>query len=52
GDFAGPLTVNHIGLVSFTYDCGSTEYPTVYTCIPSFIDWIYEQELTKYSNLF
>ncbi|KYQ49889.1 Trypsin-1 [Trachymyrmex zeteki] len=44
GDSGGPLTVNGylIGLVSFGYDCASTEYPTVYTRIPSFIDWIYE----------
>ncbi|XP_018394848.1 PREDICTED: mite allergen Eur m 3-like [Cyphomyrmex costatus] len=45
GDSGGPLTVNGklVGLVSFAYDCGSNKYPTVYTRVPSYINWINEQ---------
>ncbi|KAG5336779.1 DERP3 protein, partial [Acromyrmex charruanus] len=45
GDSGGPLTVSGllVGLVSFgLYPniCTSTEYPAVYTRVPSYIDWI------------
>ncbi|KAG5314502.1 EURM3 protein, partial [Acromyrmex insinuator] len=45
GDSGGPLTVTGllVGLVSFgLYPniCTSTEYPAVYTRVPSYIDWI------------
>ncbi|XP_018394847.1 PREDICTED: chymotrypsin-2-like [Cyphomyrmex costatus] len=45
GDSGGPLTVNGklVGLVVYTYDCGSSKYPTVYTRVPSYITWINEQ---------
>ncbi|KAL6435844.1 hypothetical protein ACFW04_005603 [Cataglyphis niger] len=42
GDSGGPLIVNGklVGLVSWAKACSLTDYPTVYTRIPSYIDWI------------
>ncbi|XP_036138603.1 trypsin-1 [Monomorium pharaonis] len=42
GDSGGPLTVDGqlIGLVSWAYGCASTVYPTVYTRVISYLDWI------------
>ncbi|XP_044016675.1 trypsin-1-like [Aphidius gifuensis] len=42
GDSGGPLTVNGklVGLVSWALGCANTEYPTVYTRVPEFHDWI------------
>ncbi|GAB1865440.1 Mite allergen Der f 3 [Camponotus japonicus] len=42
GDSGGPLTVDGklVGLVSWANGCASTSYPTVYTRVPSYIDWI------------
>nr|XP_012218723.1 PREDICTED: chymotrypsin-2-like [Linepithema humile] len=42
GDSGGPLTVrgNLVGLVSWANGCASTSYPTVYTRVPSYLDWI------------
>lgn len=42
GDSGGPLIVNGklVGIVSWSYHCADTEYPTVYTRVPSYIDWI------------
>ncbi|XP_014486729.1 PREDICTED: chymotrypsin-2-like [Dinoponera quadriceps] len=42
GDSGGPLTVGGklVGLVSWAYGCASTNYPTVYTRVVSFLDWI------------
>ncbi|KAL6257050.1 hypothetical protein P5V15_011985 [Pogonomyrmex californicus] len=42
GDSGGPLTVGGklVGLVSWANGCASTSYPTVYTRVLSFLDWI------------
>ncbi|KAL6435841.1 hypothetical protein ACFW04_005602 [Cataglyphis niger] len=42
GDSGGPLTVDGVlvGLVSWANGCASTSYPTVYTRVVSYIDWI------------
>jgi trypsin len=42
GDSGGPLIVNGklVGLVSWAKACSLTDYPTVYTRVPSYIDWI------------
>ncbi|RLU26778.1 hypothetical protein DMN91_000575 [Ooceraea biroi] len=42
GDSGGPLTVagKLTGLVSWANGCASTSYPTVYTRVASYIDWI------------
>lgn len=42
GDSGGPLTVGGklVGLVSWANGCASTSYPTVYTRVPSYVDWI------------
>ncbi|EZA56166.1 chymotrypsin-2 [Ooceraea biroi] len=42
GDSGGPLTVNGelVGLVSWSYRCSHTEYPSVYTRVPSYVNWI------------
>ncbi|XP_072747493.1 chymotrypsin-2-like [Anoplolepis gracilipes] len=42
GDSGGPLTVGGklTGLVSWANGCASTSYPTVYTRVASYIDWI------------
>jgi len=42
GDSGGPLTVNGklTGLVSWANGCASTSYPTVYTRVASYLDWI------------
>ncbi|XP_011166745.1 chymotrypsin-2 [Solenopsis invicta] len=44
GDSGGPLTVNGTltGIVSWARGCGDPNYPTVYTRVPSYIDWINE----------
>lgn len=41
-DSGGPLIVNEklVGLVSWAKGCSLTDYPTVYTRVPSYIDWI------------
>ncbi|XP_033351311.1 chymotrypsin-2-like [Bombus vosnesenskii] len=42
GDSGGPLTVNGkiVGIVSWSRGCALSNYPTVYTRVPSYIDWI------------
>ncbi|CAL1683671.1 unnamed protein product [Lasius platythorax] len=42
GDSGGPLTVDGklVGLVSWARGCASTAYPTVYTRVVSYLDWI------------
>ncbi|XP_050576992.1 chymotrypsin-2-like isoform X2 [Bombus affinis] len=42
GDSGGPLTVSGkiVGIVSWSQGCGLSNYPTVYTRVPSYIDWI------------
>ncbi|KAH0950604.1 hypothetical protein HN011_008292 [Eciton burchellii] len=42
GDSGGPLTVNGrlIGLVSWSYRCADTKYPSVYTRVPAYVNWI------------
>lgn len=42
GDSGGPLTVGGklVGLVSWANGCASTSYPTVYTRVVSYLDWI------------
>lgn len=42
GDSGGPLTLGGklIGLVSWANGCASTSYPTVYTRVVSYLDWI------------
>ncbi|XP_046819420.1 chymotrypsin-2-like [Vespa crabro] len=42
GDSGGPLTVNGklVGLVSWAKACALTDYPTVYTRVSEFMDWI------------
>ncbi|KAF7396675.1 hypothetical protein HZH66_007537 [Vespula vulgaris] len=42
GDSGGPLTVNGklVGLVSWAKACALTDYPTVYTRVSEFKDWI------------
>ncbi|XP_011868436.1 PREDICTED: chymotrypsin-2-like [Vollenhovia emeryi] len=44
GDSGGPLIVNGklVGLVSWAKACSLTDYPTVYTRVPSYINWIKE----------
>lgn len=42
GDSGGPLTVNNelTGLVSWANGCARPGYPTVYTRVSKFLDWI------------
>ncbi|XP_011863835.1 PREDICTED: trypsin-1-like [Vollenhovia emeryi] len=42
GDSGGPLTVGGklVGLVSWARGCASTSYPTVFTRVVSYLDWI------------
>ncbi|XP_043262965.1 trypsin-like [Colletes gigas] len=42
GDSGGPLTVDGkiIGIVSWSMACALTDYPTVYTRVSSYLDWI------------
>jgi len=42
GDSGGPLTIDGklVGLVSWANGCASTTYPTVYTRVVSYLDWI------------
>lgn len=42
GDSGGPLIVNKklVGLVSWAKACSLTEYPTVYTRVPAYVNWI------------
>ncbi|XP_018394859.1 PREDICTED: trypsin-1-like [Cyphomyrmex costatus] len=42
GDSGGPLTIEGklIGLVSWANGCASTTYPTVYTSVVAYLDWI------------
>ncbi|XP_050454706.1 trypsin-7-like isoform X2 [Cataglyphis hispanica] len=42
GDSGGPLTVDGklVGLVSWSYRCSDTVYPSVYTRVPSYVNWI------------
>ncbi|KAK1128673.1 hypothetical protein K0M31_003128 [Melipona bicolor] len=42
GDSGGPLTVNGklVGLVSWAMGCALTDYPTVYTRVSSYLNWI------------
>ncbi|XP_012218725.1 chymotrypsin-2-like [Linepithema humile] len=42
GDSGGPLTVDGklVGLVSWSHRCSDTIYPSVYTRVPSYVDWI------------
>ncbi|KAK2578460.1 hypothetical protein KPH14_000961 [Odynerus spinipes] len=42
GDSGGPLTVNGklVGLVSWAKACALTDYPTVYTRVSEYLDWI------------
>ncbi|XP_076301537.1 trypsin Blo t 3-like [Lasioglossum baleicum] len=42
GDSGGPLMVHGklVGLVSWSYHCADTVYPSVYTRVGSYIDWI------------
>nr|WP_081107541.1 trypsin-like serine protease [Vibrio alginolyticus] len=42
GDSGGPLTVDGklVGLVSWAMGCALTDYPTVYTRVPKYLDWI------------
>ncbi|XP_076748628.1 chymotrypsin-2-like [Xylocopa sonorina] len=42
GDSGGPLTVNGkiVGIVSWSRGCALSKYPTVYTRVTSFLDWI------------
>lgn len=44
GDSGGPLIVDGklVGLVSWAKACSLTDYPTVYTRVPSYINWIKE----------
>ncbi|KAK0181221.1 hypothetical protein PV327_003523 [Microctonus hyperodae] len=44
GDSGGPLTVDGklVGLVSWGVECGSTKYPTVYTRVSEYLNWIDE----------
>lgn len=44
GDSGGPLTVNGklVGLVSWAMGCALIDYPTVYTRVESYLDWIKE----------
>ncbi|KAI8794862.1 trypsin [Biomphalaria glabrata] len=53
GDSGGPLTCKHknklylLGVTSYGWDPCDTNYPTVYTRVPGYINWI-----NKYKNLF
>ncbi|XP_076179604.1 chymotrypsin-2 [Ptiloglossa arizonensis] len=42
GDSGGPLTVNGkiVGIVSWSMACALTDFPTVYTRVTSYLDWI------------
>ncbi|XP_017761679.1 PREDICTED: chymotrypsin-2-like isoform X1 [Eufriesea mexicana] len=42
GDSGGPLTVNEkiVGLVSWSTGCALINYPTVFTRVTSYLDWI------------
>ena len=42
GDSGGPLTVNGkiVGIVSWSNGCALPKYPTVYTRVTSYLDWI------------
>lgn len=45
GDFGGPLTINGvlIGVTSWGFGCGRPGYPSVWTRIPYFRNWIDSQ---------
>ncbi|XP_025986025.2 chymotrypsin-2 isoform X1 [Solenopsis invicta] len=45
GDSGGPLTVNNelVGLVSWAYLCADQTYPTVFTRVFHYLNWIDEQ---------
>jgi len=45
GDSGGPLFVDGtvVGLVSWAYGCAVQGYPTVYTRVSAYRDWIREQ---------
>ncbi|XP_011705006.1 PREDICTED: trypsin-1-like, partial [Wasmannia auropunctata] len=47
GDSGGPLTVGGklVGLVSWAAGCASTVYPTVFTRVVSYLDWIEENTI-------
>ncbi|XP_066591615.1 ovochymase-1-like [Prorops nasuta] len=49
GDSGGPLTLNGkiIGIVSWTKACALTDYPTVYTRVSSYLDWIKEHAVVR-----
>lgn len=42
GDSGGPITIDGklVGLVSWANGCASISYPTVYTRVVSYLDWI------------
>ncbi|XP_072747507.1 chymotrypsin-2-like [Anoplolepis gracilipes] len=44
GDSGGPLTVDGklIGLVSWSHHCSDMVFPSVYTRVPSYVNWIRE----------
>lgn len=38
----GPVWISEIvGVTSFGEPCGSTEFPSVYTWVPYYLDWVY-----------
>jgi secreted trypsin-like serine protease len=45
GDSGGPLLVNRtvVGLVSWAYGCAVPGYPTVYTRVSAYRQWIREK---------
>ncbi|XP_066591617.1 transmembrane protease serine 9-like [Prorops nasuta] len=47
GDSGSPLTLNGkiVGIVSWAKACALTDYPTVYTRVSSFLDWIKEHAI-------
>ncbi|XP_043277370.1 chymotrypsin-2-like [Venturia canescens] len=44
GDSGGPLTVDGqlVGVTSWVITCASTKYPTVYTRVSEYVDWLHE----------
>ncbi|XP_025986026.2 chymotrypsin-2 isoform X2 [Solenopsis invicta] len=42
GDSGGPLTINRqlVGLVSWAYGCADQTYPTIFTRVFNYLDWI------------
>ncbi|XP_014486675.1 PREDICTED: trypsin-7-like [Dinoponera quadriceps] len=47
GDSGGPLTVDGklVGLISWSVSCGNTRFPTIYTRVSSYINWISEHTM-------